>query len=272
MKQPSATVISSREAMPGTYLLWLKSPQVALGAKPGQFVMVHCGEDNELPLRRPISIHQLDGDNLTLLFNTVGKGTCWLAQRQKGEAIDLLGPLGNGFSINPDSHNLLVVAGGIGIAPPRFLVDRAVEQGKKVTLLMGAGSAVQLLPTGSSSPGLLTDQLLPWGINIFKITEDGSDGYPGLATELIADYYADSADQVFACGPIAMYRDMAQRKETLGLKGKPIQVSLEMRMGCGLGVCYACTVRTKNGLKQVCKDGPVFELDDIIWDELIQNC
>lgn len=271
MKQVSATIISSREAMPGAYLLWLESPQVASGAKPGQFVMVRCGEDNELPLRRPLSIHQLDGDSLALLFTTVGKGTHWLSQRQKGEAIDLLGPLGNGFSINPDSHNLLLVAGGIGIAPLRFLVDRAVEQRKKVTLLMGAGSAVQLLPTGSSSPGLLTDRILPWGINIFKITEDGSDGYRGLATELIADY-TDDADQVFACGPAAMYREMTQRKEMFGLKGKPVQVSLEMRMGCGLGVCYACTVRTRNGLKQVCKDGPVFELDDIIWDELIPNC
>jgi len=94
MKQPPATVISSREAMPGTYLLWLKSPQVASEAKPGQFVMVSCGEDNALPLRRPISIHQLDGDNLALLFTTVGRGTHWLSQRQKGEAIDLLGPLG----------------------------------------------------------------------------------------------------------------------------------------------------------------------------------
>jgi len=272
MKQSSATIISSREAMPGTYLVWLRSPQVASEAKPGQFVMVGCGEDNELPLRRPLSIHQPDGNNLALLFATVGKGTHWLSQRQKGEVIDLLGPLGNGFSINPDSRNLLLVAGGIGIAPLRFLIDRAVEQGKKVTLLMGADSAVHLLPTGSSSPGLLTDQILPWGINIFKITEDGSDGYRGLATELIADHAADSADQVFACGPTAMYREMAQRKQELGLEGKPVQVSLEMRMGCGLGVCYACTVKTRNGLKQVCRDGPVFELDDIIWDELIPNC
>jgi len=93
-----------------------------------------------------------------------------------------------------------------------------------------------------------------------------------MVLDLLMPGVADSADQVFACGPTAMYREMAQRKETLGLKGKPVQVSLEMRMGCGLGVCYACTVRTRNGLKQVCKDGPVFELDDIIWDELIPNC
>jgi len=261
MKQSSATIISSREAMSGTYLLWLRSPQVASGAKPGQFVMVDCGEDNALPLRRPISIHQLDGDNLALLFNTVGKGTCWLSQRQKGEAIDLLGPLGNGFSINPDSHNLLLVAGGIGIAPLRFLVDRAVEQGKKVTLLVGAKCGIQLIP----------EEFLPKGVTIITATEDGGQGYQGCVSELLPDY-ANSADQVFACGPAAMYCEIARRKETLGLEGKPIQVSLEMRMGCGLGVCYACTMKTRNGLKQVCKDGPVFELDDIIWDELISNC
>jgi dihydroorotate dehydrogenase electron transfer subunit len=223
--------------------------------------MVRCGEDDGLPLRRPISIHQLDGDNLALLFNTVGKGTCWLSQRKKGEAIDLLGPLGNGFSINPESHNLLLVAGGMGIAPLAYLANMALQQMKKVTLLVGAKYGVQLLP----------EKFLPKGVTIITATEDGEQGYEGCVSELLPDY-ADSADQVFACGPTAMYREMAQRKETLGLKGKPIQVSLEMRMGCGLGVCYACTVRTRNGLKQVCKDGPVFELDDIVWDELIFNC
>jgi dihydroorotate dehydrogenase electron transfer subunit len=241
MKQSSATIISSREAMPGTYLLWLKSPQVASGAKPGQFVMVRCGEDNELPLRRPLSIHQLDGDSLALLFNTVGKGTWWLAKRKENEGVNLLGPLGNGFTIYPESAHILLVAG--------------------VTLLVGAKYGVQLLP----------EEFLPKGVTIITATEDGEQGYKGCISELLPGY-TDRADQVFACGPAAMCREMAQRKEALGLKGKPVQVSLEMRMGCGLGVCYACTVRTRNGLKQVCKDGPVFELDDIIWDELIFNC
>lgn len=261
MKQSSAAIISNRETMPGTHLLWLRSPQVAPGAKPGQFVMVRCGEDNELPLRRPISIHQLDGNNLALLFATVGKGTHWLSQRRTGDNIDLLGPLGNGFSINPDSHNLLLVAGGIGIAPIRFLSDRAVKQGGEVTLLVGAKYGIQLLP----------EEFLPKGVTIITATEDGEKGYKGCVSELLPDY-TDNTNQVFACGPAAMYREMAQRKESLGLQGKAVQVSLEMRMGCGLGVCYACTVRTKTGLKQVCKDGPVFELDDIIWDEPIPNC
>ncbi len=261
MKQVLATIISNREAMPGTDLLWLKSPQVASGAKPGQFVMVRCGEDNELPLRRPLSIHQLDGDSLALLFTTVGKGTHWLSQRRVGDNIDLLGPLGNGFTIYPESAHILLVAGGMGIAPLAYLANRALQQRKKATLLIGAKYGVQLL----------SEEFLPKGVTIITATEDGEQGYKGCVSELLPDY-TDDADQVFACGPTAMYREMAQRKQELGLKGKPIQVSMEMRMGCGLGVCYACTVRTRSGLKQVCKDGPVFELDDIIWDELISNC
>ena len=261
MKQVLATIISTREAMPGAYLLWLRSPQVAYGAKPGQFVMVRCGEDNELPLRRPLSIHQLDGDSLALLFTTVGKGTHWLSQRRVGDNIDLLGPLGNGFTIYPESAHILLVAGGMGIAPLAYLANRALQQRKKATILIGAKYGCQLL----------SEEFLPKGVTIITATEDGEQGYKGCVSELLPDY-TDDADQVFACGPAAMYREMAQRKQELGLKGKPIQVSMEMRMGCGLGVCYTCTVRTRSGLKQVCKDGPVFELDDIIWDELIPNC
>jgi dihydroorotate dehydrogenase electron transfer subunit len=89
-----------------------------------------------------------------------------------------------------------------------------------------------------------------------------------MVLDLITPEVIKWADQVFACGPTAMYRDMASRKKELGLTAKSVQVSLEARMGCGRGVCYGCTVRTQTGLKQVCKDGPVFELDDIIWDEL----
>jgi len=261
MKQSSATIISNREAMPGAYLLWLRSPQVASEAKPGQFVMVGCGEDNELPLRRPLSIHQLDGDSLALLFTTAGKGTHWLSQRRVGDNIDLLGPLGNGFTIYPESAHILLVAGGMGIAPLAYLANRALQQRKKATILIGAKYGCQLL----------SEEFLPKGVTIITATEVGEQGYKGCVSELLPDY-TDDTDQVFACGPIAMYREMAQRKQELGLKGKPIQVSMEMRMGCGLGVCYACTVRTRSGLKQVCKDGPVFELDDIIWDELISNC
>ena len=251
MKQVSAPIISNTEVMPGAYLIWVESPEIASEARPGQFVMVRCGE--ETLLRRPLSIHQRDGDRVALLFNVVGKGTRWLSQRQVGDDIDLLGPLGNGFSVDSASGNLLLVAGGIGIAPLRFLADEAVKQEKNVTLLLGAPTAARLHP----------ENLLPGGVELIMATEDGTAGRKGVVTDLLPDF-AGEADRVFACGPAPMYRTMAQMPE---LRNRPVQISLEVRMGCGRGVCYGCTLKTRDGLKQVCADGPVFDLDDILWDE-----
>lgn len=264
MKQVAATVTESSQILPGTghrsgrnisgvHLLRLRCPEIAGEAQPGQFVMASCGE--ECILRRPFSIHQIDGDAIALYFNVWedGRGTPWLARRKAGDEIDLLGPLGNSYAIHPKSQKLLLAAGGMGLASLRFLVDAAVKRGLTLTLLYGT-------PTRYQYPG----ELLPPGIELVAVTEDGNAGRKGLITDLLPDF-TDWADQVFACGPTAMYRDMARIPE---LKGKSVQVSLEMRMGCGLGACYACTVKTKHGAKQVCKDGPVFNLDDIIWDEL----
>ncbi len=243
-----AKVTSNTEPMTGAHLLWLEAPKIALESRPGQFVMVRCGE--EYQLRRPFSIHQRDGNKIALLFNVVGGGTQWLSQRTTGDKLDLLGPLGNGFSVSPDSK-LLLIAGGIGIAPLVFLAEEAAKQGLAVTLLYGTASATQLYPH-------------PPKVKIITATEDGSVGKKGMITDFLPDFIKD-ADQVFACGPLAMYKTMAKMP---GLKNKPVQISLEVRMGCGLGVCYGCTVKTRNGLKQVCKDGPIFELNDILWEEL----
>ncbi len=218
--------------------------------------MVYCGE--ETLLRRPLSIHQIDKTKakLALLFSVVGRGTHWLSQRNAGDKIDLLGTLGSGFFVLPTSHNLLLAAGGIGIAPLGFLAQEAVKQKHSVKLLMGAPTASQLYPK----------HLLPPEIELITATEDGTAGEKGMLTDILPNF-TGWADQVFACGPMPMYKAMADKCHQL-LKAKPVQISLEMRMGCGLGVCYGCTVKTKNGLKQVCKDGPVFDLEDILWDEL----
>ena len=257
LRQVSAPVTSNSEVMPGAYLIWLESPQIASQAKPGQFAMVRCGEGTEYPLRRPLSIHRLDNNRLAFLFTVVGKGTHWLAQRQAGANIDLLGPLGNGYTVQPGSHRLLLLAGGIGIAPLCFLAEKAINQGCSVTLLLGAPTAVQLHPR----------HFLPAQAELIITTEDGTAGREGMITDFVPDFVGQ-ADQIFACGPASMYQTMAVQKQQL--KGKPVQISLEVRMGCGLGVCYGCTVKTKNGLKQVCKDGPIFDLDDILWDEFAQ--
>ena len=255
MKQVSAPIISNSELMPGVHLVWLEAPQIASEAKPGQFVMVRCEEDSVL--RRPLSIHRLDNNKLAFLFTVVGKGTRWLAQCEAGSNIDLLGPLGNGYSIQADSHNLLLLAGGIGIAPLCFLADKALTQGYSVTLLLGASTAAQLYPK----------HLLPAQAELIIATEDGTAGRKGMITDFLPDFIG-WADQIFACGPSSMYHTMVVQKQQF--RGKPVQISLEVRMGCGLGVCYGCTVKTKNGLKQVCKDGPIFNLDDMTGEELTQ--
>ncbi len=260
MKQVKAIISSIVEVMPETYLMWLEAPPMATTAGPGQFVMVRCGGNTVVP--RPLSIHRTDGGSLALLFSAVGKGTRWLSQRQKGESLDIFGPLGNGFSVKPDSKNLLLVAGGMGIVPLVFLADTAAREGKKVTLIMGARSSNCLLPIAVSQKAF-EGGIRPDSINVVNATDDGSEGYKGPATDLIPAYL-DEVDEIFACGPVEMYRTMAASYNNI--YKKPVQVSLEIMMGCGTGVCYGCTIRTRSGLKQVCKDGPVFEMGEVDWE------
>lgn len=210
--------------------------------------MVRCGE--ETILRRPLSIHQIEGDRLAILYTVIGKGTQWLATRQPGEGVDILGPLGNGFMVDDDSRNLLLVAGGMGIAPLVFLADKAVAEGRDVTLLYGTANNDRYA--------------VPTGIREVAATEDGSVGHQGMITELVPEYL-EATDQTFTCGPLPMLQNIANMSE---LEERSVQVSLEMRMGCGFGVCYSCTIKTVDGLKQVCKDGPVFELNNIVWEEI----
>jgi dihydroorotate dehydrogenase electron transfer subunit len=258
MKQLKAPVISAIEVLPETFLFRLAAPEIAYEAKPGQFVMVRCGKDTILP--RPISVHRAEGGEIALLFSVVGKGTAWLSQLKKGDTLDIFGPLGNDYTIYPASKNLLLVAGGMGIAPLRFLADIAAGAGKKVTVILGARSRDYLLPV-TPSQRLFNKGMMPASFQCINATEDGSEGFKGLATQLIP-HYLEHIDQVFACGPAAMYQTMAQMPE---LKKIPTQLSLEIMMGCGVGVCYGCAIKTKSGLKQVCQDRPVFEMGEVIF-------
>jgi len=252
----------------GGWIIRLRCPEIAQEAKPGQFVMVRCGKECTLP--RPFSIHQVNDKGDIALFFAVwkdGKGTNWLSQCQKGDTVEMFGPLGNGFSINPTSHNLLLVAGGSGYAPLHFLASRTLNQGYSVKLLRGASGESK--PSGKPNPPQhYPDELLPCGIELETITTT-PDGKKGMVIDLLRPDFVGWADQIFACGPMPMYLTMAAQSQQLP-KLKSAQISLEIRMGCGLGVCYGCTVKTKNGLKQVCQDGPVFDLDDILWDEFAQ--
>jgi len=273
MRQTLCAITSNVEVMPGIYLMWIEAPYVACSVQPGQFITVRCGD---FTLRRPLSIHRVSGGReIALLFKVTGKGTLWLSQRQTGDRVDILGPLGNGFSIEPEAKNLLLVAGGLGIAPLVFLMQHASSQ-HQVTLIHGVSTATQLytfsslsvthIPSPSEGVGHGKGEersklpSLPNGVQFIPVTEDGSMGKKGMATDILPDFL-DWADQLYACGPVDMYKTMAP-------VAPECQVSLEVRMGCGFGVCYSCTINTKKGLKQVCRDGPVFELDDIIWQEV----
>jgi len=305
MRQSLCAITSNVEVVPGAYLMWLDAPDIASSAQPGQFITVCC---EGLVLRRPFSVHQVlslsshsTGEDsgkgeIALLFQVVGKGTFWLSQQQAGNKIDVLGPLGKGFNIVPGSKNLLLVGGGIGIAPLIFLAQYASPQ-YQVTLIHGASTAAQIYPflslplTINSSPSKGEEEgegekqrnllSLPSGVQFIPVTEDGTLGSKGMVTDILPDFL-NWADQVFACGPVDMYKAMALTLNPSPLKGegkgegekrsnlklKKCQVSLEVRMGCGIGACHSCTINTKHGLKQVCRDGPVFEMNDILWQEV----
>jgi dihydroorotate dehydrogenase electron transfer subunit len=266
MKQTLCPVASNVEVMPDIHLMWIEAPNIAYSVLPGQFITVRCGD---FTLRRPFSIHQVSSREIALLFKIAGKGSLWLSQRQTGERIDILDPLGRGYSIEPGAKKLLLVAGGIGIAPLFFLMQYASSQ-HQITLIHGVSTAAQLYPFFSRGKKRSRLSPLPNGVQFVPVTEDGSMGEKGLATDILPDFL-DWADQVYACGPADMYKAMAEmslRAKRSNLKLTKCQVSLEVRMGCGFGACYSCTINTKKGLKQVCRDGPVFELEDIIWQEV----
>lgn len=265
--------VSENERLYGdTYLTWLAAPELVRGAAPGQFVMLRCagpallGEAPPAPtalpddplLPRPMSVHRLrpgpGGLEWSILYDVVGRGTEWLASRRPGDVVFCWGPLGHGYSVRRTSQHLLLVAGGIGVAPLVWLADEAVAQGKSVTLVLGGRSAGQIFPAS----------LLPQEVEVVVMTEDGSLGRRGLATNAFVEHL-EWCDQAFACGPNAMFQAMADamRRCRPPQADRPVQVLLEENMGCGTGICYGCAVRTRKGMRLVCKDGPKFELRQV---------
>ncbi len=254
-----AEITTVRETSPGNYLLFVESPEIASQARPGQFLMVRCGEGSEKVLRRPLSIHYAQSPLLGLYFSTRGAGTRWLASSKPGDRLDIFGPLGNSFAVRPQTRRLLLLGGGMGISPLVFLAAESAERALEVTLVHGASTQEQLY-------GLFNLPQPPGSkVRTEAITEDGSSGRKGLITDYLAEY-APWADQICACGPAGMYSSM--QRQHLIWTGKSVQVSLEARMGCGIGACFGCTINTRSGPKRVCREGPVFDLEDIIISEL----
>ena len=245
-----------------SWIFRFKCPEIAREAKPGQYLMINCGGDTLLP--RPFSVHFVRNSEVAVFYSVLegGKGTGWLSHLEEDEEIELFGPLGNGFEISPDSNHLLLVAGGMGIAPLYYVAQMALNQGKRVTMCIGASGEISR--SGEKNPNQIYPlNMLSPGIRVETITSS-EDGRSNMVTELIPEH-VERSDQVFACGPSPMYQAMAAMAE---LKDKDVQVSLETRMACGRGICYGCTVKTRDGLKKVCQDGPVFNLRDIVWEEL----
>jgi dihydroorotate dehydrogenase electron transfer subunit len=283
MRLVAAELIESRQILPGQWLQSFHAPELASGSRAGQFVHVRTGDYSGLVLRRPFSINTADPATgiVTLHFRTVGRGTEWMARVRQGESLDMLGPLGRPFEVDPRSRHLLLIAGGLGMAGIRMLADEAVRDGRRVTILFGALSASHVYPSS----------LLPDEVEYVVSTDDGSLGHRGLVTELMPDYEA-WADQAFACGPYPMLARLAQlaagRRHRLGVArlgrkrgagradplGSPaarrkafLQVSMEQNMGCAVGACLGCSVIGVEGPVRVCREGPVFAAEEIAWPE-----
>lgn len=283
MRLVGAELIEAREILPGQWLQTYHAPALATGSRAGQFVHVRTGDLSGFVLRRPFSINTADvaTGTISIHFRTIGRGTEWFTHLRPGDTIDMLGPLGRPFEVDPRSQHLLLIAGGLGMAGVRSLADEAIRDGRQVTLLFGAASARDVYPTS----------LLPDEVEYVIATDDGSVGHHGFVTDLIPAYEA-WADQAFACGPEPMLQALARLAATrsnrmgvakLGRKrggrkaipaGSPnarrrafLQVSMEQRMGCAVGACLGCVVMATSGVPQrVCREGPVFASDEIDWE------
>lgn len=255
MIQTKAQVISNKEIATGCYDLRLFSPEITMTAQPGQFVHALCDQDRNFILRRPFSISRLLGGNVfELLFKVVGKGTAVLSKLQARQLVDIIGPLGCGFKMSEDLNKVVLVAGGMGVAPLIFLADKLVGQGIETHVLQGAASKEELLHFMVLRS--IASRVLP-------VTEDGSLGHQGLVVDFLSTVIEkEKPQQIYACGPEPMLKKVAEMAMEYKIG---CQVSLERRMACGLGACYSCVCQTKSGYKKVCAEGPVFQGQEIVW-------
>ncbi|OGD14308.1 MAG: hypothetical protein A2V76_10430 [Candidatus Aminicenantes bacterium RBG_16_63_14] len=242
--------------------LTIDTPDVGREARPGQFVMVKVG-DGPIPLlRRPLSIHDAGKDGIELFFKVSGQGTEILSRKKPGDSLDLIGPLGKGFTVSDamKGKRAYLVGGGRGIAPLFFLARELGARGVRTAVFYG-GRRLADIP--------LRDKFDKAGIELLCSTDDGSFGFAGLVTELVGRELAKTKpDIIHACGPDAMMKALA----ALAAKhGVPAEFSLESIMGCGIGACWGCVHRIRNesgdGWTKICEEGPVFPGERILWPE-----
>ena len=263
-------ILSRKEAAPNIYLMKLKAPEIVQNALPGQFIHIKCSKDNYPLLRRPLSIHRIDKEKgeIFILFQVVGEGTKLLSKREVGDDLDVLGPLGNGFNIYPESKKIMIIGGGIGVAPLLALCEESTRQGKEVRVLIGA--LKKELVIGE-------ENFRKSGAKVDVATDDGSYKYKGLVTDLLEETIIKEGwlpDQIFACGPKLKLKKVVEVSLEAHID---CQVSLEERMACGIGACLGCVckIKTKDKkedkvkyeYKRVCVDGPVFRGSEVVWDD-----
>ena len=247
-------------------VLRIAAPGIADTARAGQFVHVRPGERFDPLLRRPYSFHGIDraAGEIELIVKALGPGGEWIAERRPGDDLDLLGPLGTSFLIRRSTRNLLLVAGGTGIAPMRVLAEQ--ESGRRnVTLVMGGRSIHHLWPS----------HLLPPAVEYVTTTDDGSFGVKGRVTDALAPLL-EWADQLCACGPWPMLAALGRmraeaERATAVFAGRQVlldaTIAVEQHMGCAMGVCRACVIVTSEGNARVCREGPVLDLGSVRFSE-----
>ncbi|NLL06195.1 MAG: dihydroorotate dehydrogenase electron transfer subunit [Clostridiaceae bacterium] len=242
------------------YRMTIKSAYISENAKPGQFVNVKCSEGINALLRRPISICKVDKDRGTfdIVFQIKGIGTEYLAQKTATSEVDLIAPLGNTFNIDAKHEKIAVVGGGIGIFPLLYLLRELKDVEKRAYLGFRNKDFAVLLDEFEAN------------CNVLNIsTDDGSMGYKGLVTDILEnDLKSCNFDIIYTCGPMPMIKRVVEIAHKNNIK---CQVSMEQRMGCGIGACLVCACKTKKEesweYSHVCKDGPVFWSDEVIFDD-----
>ena len=246
--QQFCDIITARELTEDVYALTLEGGALGQAAKPGQFLHIKCGDG--VLLRRPISICDCRDGYVKIVFQAVGAGTRWLSEKRRG-VLDVLGPLGTGFSL--EGQRILLVGGGLGV-PPLLYAGRATSG--ITTAILGFRSAAQVI---------LKDHFRDVCNQLILTTDDGSAGEAGsVAGPLERELQAGGYDAVLACGPIPMLRAVAALAARYDV---PCQVSLEERMACGVGACLGCAVPMQDGRNlRACHDGPVFDSREVKWD------
>ncbi len=237
------------------YEMVILCPQIAQLAQAGQFVHVKAPS---FTLRRPISICEIDRakGTLRIVFEVRGDGTAEIAQIPQGGWIDLMGPLGHGFQLLEQGKKAIVVGGGIGVPP---MLETAAHYGENAVAIIGFRSA---------SAVILEEDFQKAGCTVDLCTDDGTRGRKGFVTEALkARLQQEKPDIIYACGPMVMLKGVAALAKEYGVR---CQVSLEERMGCGIGACLVCACKTKKpdgeeSYSHVCKNGPVFEAEEVVF-------